>query len=297
MKKFLEISQAGLILLGLMMCGLFLTSSLTYLPVGGDSRQWLVFSAQNILAFILPSVLAWRICFRKPALNAVGADTRPSAFMISVALLIYVLGVPALNQIIDWNQNIHLPAAFSSFEEWCREMERLAASQTESLLGNTSITNLIVNILVIGVLTGIGEEFFFRGAMQRMLLHCKVNHHAAIWSSAFVFSLLHFQFFGFVPRVLLGAWFGYLYWWSGSIWVNSFAHALNNSLVIISTWLISKGYLSGQFDTVGVADGGFPVWALLSASAVALSLYLLRFRLNGRHGSDNINQNSIDSLH
>lgn len=135
-----------------------------------------------------------------------------------------------------------------------------------------------MNILVIGVLTGIGEEFFFRGALQRMLVWCRVNHHVAIWTAAFIFSSLHFQFFGFVPRLLLGAFFGYMYWWSGNIWVNSFAHALNNSLVIISTWCINKGYISEEFDMFGVSDGGIPVFAMLSAISVAVVIIVLHNR-------------------
>ena len=168
-----------------------------------------------------------------------------------------------------------LPDALSEFEEWCRAMEEQAEELTTGLLNSTGLFPTIINILLIGVLTGIGEEFFFRGGLQRMMLWCKVNPHAAIWITATVFSAIHFQFFGFVPRLLLGAFFGYLYWWSGNIWVNSFAHALNNSLVIVSTWCINKGYLSEKFDMFGVSEGGLPVFAIISAILVSAIIFML----------------------
>ncbi|MDE6379956.1 MAG: CPBP family intramembrane metalloprotease, partial [Muribaculaceae bacterium] len=235
-----------------------------------------IFAGQNILAFIIPAMLMWKLCFHVSPINAIEASDLPSLKMIGIAILIYFAGMPALNQIVYWNQEMQLPDFMSNFEEWSREMEKLAEEQTKGLLSSTSLFPTIMNILVIGVLTGIGEEFFFRGALQRGLAWCGINRHAAIWSAAFIFSAVHFQFYGFVPRMLLGALFGYLYMWSGSIWVNSFAHALNNSLVIISTWCINKGILAEEFDMVGVADGGFPYPALISGAAVAATIYILK---------------------
>lgn len=283
MRKFLEICQFVLVLGGLMLCGLFLTSALAYLPVSGVCKQWIIFSGQNILAFILPALLTWKICFGKIDSKGIGITTMPSILMLVASVVIYLAGIPFLNQIIYWNQEMHLPEAFSSFEEWCRVMEQTAAQQTSSMLAGTSLTHLLINIGVIGILTGIGEEFFFRGAFQGMLIKCKVNPHTAIWTSAVIFSILHFQFFGFVPRVILGAWFGYLYWWSGSIWINSFAHALNNSLVILSAWMIDKGIIGEEFDTFGVSADSFPWPAVASAVAVALLIIFLTKRMKKPH--------------
>ncbi|MDE7345706.1 MAG: CPBP family intramembrane metalloprotease [Muribaculaceae bacterium] len=268
MKRFIDICQFILVLLGLALCGLFITTSLGLLPFHGNALQWTIFTGQNILAFIIPAMLMWKICFKLSPLCAIEADRFPSMKMIGIALAIYFIGMPALNQIVYWNQELQLPGFLSSFDQWCRDLERLAEEQTKGLLNSTAFIPTAMNILVIGVLTGIGEEFFFRGALQRGLVWCGVNPHTAIWTSAIIFSAVHFQFFGFVPRMLLGAFFGYLYWWGRNIWVNSFAHALNNSLVIISTWCINKGFLSEEFDMLGVSDGGFPTAAVGSAIAV-----------------------------
>lgn len=275
MKNFIDICQFTLVLFGLMICGLFLTTLISLLPIHGYAQQWAIFAGQNILAFIIPALLAWKMCFKASPFLAMGAEDLPSARMLGIMLLLYFVGMPALNQIVYWNQEMHLPEFLAGFEEWCRNMESLAEEQTKGLLSSTTLFSTAMNIIIIGVLTGIGEEFFFRGAFQRMLVWCRINPHVAIWTAAVVFSALHFQFFGFVPRVILGALFGYLYWWSGNIWVNATAHALNNSLVIVSTWMINKGILSEEFDSVGVAEGGFPVVGVISAAAVGVILYCL----------------------
>lgn len=278
MKQFIDISQFVLVLLGLMLCGLFATSVIGTLPLGepmGFARLWTIFAAQNILAFILPALLTWYVCFKMQPFKAISADVAPSWKMIGVAVLLFIIGIPLLNQIVYWNQEMHLPESMSGFEEWCRNMEETANEMTSGLLDSTAIIPTITNIFIIGVLTGIGEEFFFRGALQRMLVTCRINPHIAIWTSAVIFSAAHFQFFGFVPRLLLGAFFGYLYWWSGSIWVNAFAHALNNSLVIISNWCINRGVISEDFDMLGVSYDSFPIIALISGIAVSCTIYYL----------------------
>lgn len=273
MKKFIDICQFALVLMGLMICGLFVTSLLGILPLKGHSLQWIIFAGQNIFAFFIPAILTWKFCFKVSPFLAVGAECIPPLKMIGIALLLYFVGMPALNQIVYWNQEMKLPEFLSSFEDWCRNMENLAEEQTKGLLNTTSLFPTIMNILIIGVMTGIGEEFFFRGAFQKMLIWCRINPHVAIWTAAVVFSALHFQIFGFIPRVLLGAFFGYLYWWSGNIWINSIAHALNNILVIISTWCINKGLLSEDFDTFGVSDYGLPIYPILSMIAVIVLIF------------------------
>lgn len=278
MKKFIDICQFVLVLMGLMICGLFVTTLIGLLPLHGNAMQWSIIAGQNILAFIIPALLTWKMCFKVNPFKAIESEKCPTAKMIGITVLIYIVGMPALNQIVYWNQEMSLPEVFSGFEEWCRSMEEQAEELTKGLLCSTKLLPTIINILLIGVLTGIGEEFFFRGAFQRMLIWCKVNHHAAIWIAATVFSALHFQFFGFIPRLLLGAFFGYVYWWSGNIWTNAFAHALNNSLVIISTWCINRGLLSEEFDMMGVSEGGLPVSAIISAVLTAAAIYFLHHR-------------------
>ena len=133
-----------------------------------------------------------------------------------------------------------MPDALSGLEKSLKALEDSNKEQINILLGEPTIGSLIMSVLIIGLLTGLGEELFFRGTLQNIFRTRPMNPHSAIWITAIIFSALHFQFYGFIPRVLLGAFFGYLILWSGSIWLPIFAHALNNSLVVITSWISSR---------------------------------------------------------
>ena len=190
---------------------------------------------QDLLVFILPALLTALVSTKLPA-RLLCIDTKPRAIIVLWSLLTLVVSIPAMNAIIEWNQNLHLPAAMSGFETTMRQLESNAQAVTDSLMAGASVPSLIVSILIVGILAGFSEELFFRGAMQRIMSASRMNMHAVIWSVAFIFSLFHFQFFGFAPRLLLGAYFGYLLWWSRSIWIPVFVHMFNNSLVVFTTW-------------------------------------------------------------
>ena len=114
-----------------------------------------------------------------------------------------------------------------------RAAEESAGAATEQMLSASTIGQLILIIFVMGVLTGIGEELLFRGSVQRLFSENGTNVHLAIWITAFIFSAVHMLFYGLVPRMLIGAFLGYLYVWSGSLWLPIMGHALNNSVAVL----------------------------------------------------------------
>lgn len=191
---------------------------------------------QDLFAFILPAIATACVICRKPAelLRITGGLSGRSLLAI---LLIVGVSIPAMEALIHWNANLHFPAALAGIEEAARRMEEAASTQIELILkSNISIIGLILNILIIGVMAGFSEELLFRGCFQRLLTTGRVNPHIAIWTVAFVFSAFHFQVFGFVPRMLLGAYFGYLLLWTRSIWAPVLAHTLNNSIYVVAAW-------------------------------------------------------------
>jgi len=121
----------------------------------------------------------------------------------------------------------------------------------------------------------LGEELLFRGVVQRILTEMTRNHHWGIWLSAALFSALHLQFFGFIPRLLLGAIFGYLLVWSGSLWLPILAHFVNNAGAVIALWLSGKGVISPAVEEFGA---GMEYWyyALPSLVIGALVLWAIR---------------------
>lgn len=144
---------------------------------------------------------------------------------------------------IEWNAGITLPEYFSGIEQWAERMEESMQVLTEYLTDFESTGYFVLAIIVIAVIPGIGEEILFRGFLQNILKRIFKNDHAAVWVAAILFSAIHFQFYGFIPRMLLGALFGYLYLWTGNLLVPIVAHFFNNSLSLFALYFYQKGKL------------------------------------------------------
>lgn len=189
---------------------------------------------QDVGIFIIPAFITARIFNNGRTVQTLMLDKFPGWSHLGMMLLIYIASIPMMNSIIEWNEGIRLPESMAGIEQWLRAQENMALQATELMMDIDSVGQLIVVILTIGLLTGIGEELIFRGSIQRLMIENRVNVHAAIWISAFIFSALHMQFYGFVPRMLLGAFFGYLVVCSGSLWLPILAHALNNTMATVT---------------------------------------------------------------
>ena len=162
--------------------------------------------------------------------------------LVTVFLVIIFMAVNSV--FIEWNANVNFPDFLSDFERWAREREDAATELTKSLTQFASGGELLLALVVIAILPAIGEELVFRGLIQSELHRATRNVHVAIWFAAFLFSAIHFQFFGFVPRLLLGALFGYLYYWSGSLILAIVAHFVNNAIPVIALYLYQRGAVS-----------------------------------------------------
>lgn len=222
---------------------------------------------QDILVFIIPAVVLALLSSRLPA-RFLGLE-RPRAMFAVMALCTMVCSIPAMNALVAWNQSWQLPAALHSA---LRTMEDTAAEQTALMLGGDSWGSLVLSLLVVGVMAGLSEELFFRGALQRVLLSRPMGVHAAVWITAVAFSAMHMQLFGFVPRLLLGAFFGYAMVWSGSVWVPVLLHVVNNSMVVTARFLYLRGDMTTDPDSIGV---GSTVIISLSVALTAMGLWRL----------------------
>ncbi len=232
---------------------------------------------QDVVMFIMPAVVTAMLVSRTPArLLEVDRMMSPDSLVLAIAAL--VASIPAMNALVEWNQSLTLPAALSGVETWMRNAEMQAQGAVEVLLGGTSYGDLIVGLLIVAVLAGFSEEIFFRGALQRLIMSGPLNHHLAIWLTAFIFSAFHMQFFGFFPRLVLGGYFGYLLYWSRSLWLPVIIHALNNGLVVYFSWKERgvDGEVASSFDGFGVDS----LWLILvSVVLTAATVVLLKSRV------------------
>lgn len=271
----MRLSRRLLLLLCLMLLGVIATSILLiFVP---DGNLFAMLTMQDILAFILPAVVTMAIIYRRP-FHVMGLDRAPSWLAITIVILFYVISLPAMNWLVEMNKAMSLPSWMAGIEQAMRAAEDSAAEVTQEMLNINSVGQLILCVLVVGVMAGLSEEMLFRGAMLRTMQDSRLGNHAVVWITAFLFSALHMQFYGFVPRMLLGVWLGYLFVWTGSLWVPIIAHTLNNSTVVLMSYLSNKGVIPEGFgDNLGLpAAGSFPWLAtcsLIASLALAISVH------------------------
>lgn len=189
-----------------------------------------LFSA--IGTFLFPALaLAW-LCSNNPK-EYLSIGEMPKGHILLLTFFSVFLLSPAISLTGLLNRQMELPSFMEPMENWMRVQEETAEKLTLMLLAGEGFVTLILNLIVIAVAAGVTEEFLFRGALQRVIGKWTHNHHIIIWSAAIIFSAFHMQFFGFLPRMLLGAYFGYLLYWSRNIWVPVFAHFVNNAFAVI----------------------------------------------------------------
>jgi hypothetical protein len=265
---FVSIAIIGFLIAGF-------AGSLIIMKFGADSTPAMRIASviQSIFQLILPALLTAMLVTRMPA-DFLRLRAGFSVGILVWAFVILMVSTPAMNYIIELNNNMSLPQSMSGLEDWFRRSEDNAARSLTVLQGEHNIINLIVSILIMGLLAGFGEELFFRGAFQRLLTTGGVNRHLAVWSVAFVFSAIHFQFYGFVPRLLLGAYLGYLLVWSKSLWLPIAIHALNNTLYVILHWDYRDAATQPLSDGIGAGSS----WPYAVVSAVITAVAIIYFR-------------------
>lgn len=229
---------------------------------------------QSIGLFIVPSfILAWLFYGNTKAYLFLNRKSSTVSYLLVVVLVFFTM--PIINFIGEWNNQMQLPEWLSGLEDWARGAEDRAIELTEAFLKVESISGLMFNIFMIAFLPAIGEELLFRGVIQRIFTRWTRNHHWGIWISAILFSALHIQFYGFVPRLLLGVLFGYLLVWSGSMWLPITAHFFNNAFAVVAMYLVDRNILDSKVEEIGTTSESYYA-AVLSLVLVLLILFIIK---------------------
>ncbi|WP_240985475.1 CPBP family intramembrane glutamic endopeptidase [Acididesulfobacillus acetoxydans] len=103
------------------------------------------------------------------------------------------------------------------------------------LLTHVSALTLLLNVLLAAVLAPMIEETLFRGIIFSSLKSYFGPGTAAVLSAA-LFSGLHLQLVGFIPRFVLGLMLAYLYSKNRSLYPSMVFHSLNN---LVATLLMA----------------------------------------------------------
>jgi len=238
---------------------------------------------ESVFLFLIPALLAaW--LFSNGTLEYLFANIKPSGITLLLVLFSWIAAIPLMNALTLFNSEMELPGWMNSIEIRIRAMEENAGRLTELFLAGEKTRDLAINMVMIALLPALGEEFLFRGILQRLFVEWTNNKHLGIWISAFFFSFIHFQFYGFLPRFLLGLYFGYLLVWSSSIWVPICGHFINNGFAVIYYHFSKQPMGETVMDKLGTGNNGH-LMLYLSVFFTSVFLGLIFLQEKARRGS------------
>jgi len=258
---------------------------LIFLVGGGTLADMLLPGDEHINLLKISQIFASIITFVVPAVvfsylktnNPIKYHSFKFPFVLSALgltiLLVYVF-FPAMTQSYIWNQAIEFPSFLSGIEELFKSLEEQAAALTESLLQMDSIGDLLLNLLMVGVVAGFAEEILFRGTIQKFLVEWWGNHHIAIILTGLIFSAIHMQFYGLIPRWLLGILFGYIFYFTKNIWMPIIAHTVFNSTQVLAYYFSQTGAINVNVDEVETV----PIFAVLISVILTAALFYLLYQ-------------------
>jgi uncharacterized protein len=197
--------------------------------------------AQTIGLFLVPALILNYLIFPREERFLTPNKFKMPFLILGIVLVSLVVSIPLVSKLIEWNSLFRFPEWGSEIEILFKRMEEERNLLTERMLDGRSIPGLLINLMIIAILPAISEEFIFRGILQKLLTNWFRSGHTAIFISAILFSAIHFQFYGFFPRLLLGIYFGYLFYWSRNIWVAVWAHFANNAIAVLLLYLENTG--------------------------------------------------------
>ena len=224
----------------------------------------------SITIFILPALLFACLASRD-VFSSLSINKKVNSRSIILVVILVIAVLPIVNFTQEINQLMALPDWLSGIEQWMKTQEENSEVVVKAFLSSTGLLALFGNLVVMALIPAIGEELCFRGVMQNIFGKMFQNPHIAIWVTAAIFSAIHMQFYGFLPRMLLGAMLGYLYHWSGSLWLAILAHFLNNGFAVFMAYLIGIGSMSSDIEEIGAGEG---LWIIVISSMLISGLLL-----------------------
>lgn len=268
-------------LMALLVCSLFGGAITFFLAVGNDIDKLKLGQAiSSALLFIAPPLILYAFTRSQP-MHEIGFRKPNNIWMLLIGVALMFVSLPLTNLLGSWNEKMNFGAMFEALEAMLKQMEEAAGDLTERMLQVDTIGGLLVNLLIIALIPAIGEELTFRGMLQQSLTKRIKNVHVAVLLSAFIFSFIHFQFYGFLPRMFLGMILGYMFYYSGSLWTSILMHFVNNGTAVVAAYLEHKGLTNVDYEHFGATSS---VWLLLLSLVVTVGLIVLSNKINIKYG-------------
>jgi len=227
----------------------------------------------HIGMFIIPAIV-FALFINKNFSTYLKINKKPFFRTIILCILIFGSVLPFLGFLIQINEMIVFPSFLKGIEAWMKHSEEQALKITEALLNVSTYRSYAFNIFLIAVIPAIGEEFIFRGCLQRLLSEWIKKSHLAVFITAFIFSAIHLQFYGFMPRLFLGLVLGYAFLWSGNLWYPIVLHFINNAFTVTAYFIKNKINISVETLEKSVSNNYLAV--IISVVIFAILFYLFK---------------------
>lgn len=244
-------------------------------PTGHPSGRNIILVLQavpSLGAFIIAPLYFMRKIARR---HVQSLNPNPQVWLVPALICSFLIiaFMPFNALFIQWNNNMNLPDWLSGLERWMQEKETALKELTTFLTSFETLPQLLVGFVVIALIPAIGEELVFRGLLQPRVQKLTGNLHAAVWITGFIFSAIHFQFYGLIPRMLLGVLLGYLYVWSGNLWYPIIGHFTNNGFTLLMIYLYKNKTVDIDIESTATVPLGTALFSLL---IVAVLVYALK---------------------
>lgn len=234
-------------------------------PMSLDSLRFMQISSQ-IFTFIIPPILYAALTKEKP-FKSLGFNKSTLLWLILGATLIYFI-MPLNSVFAEWNANIKLPESMSALENIMKELQENATEIMEKMVNVNTVGGLVLNLFMIAGLAALGEEMLFRSVIQTSLIKICKNAHVGIFLASFIFSFIHFEFYGFIPRLVLGLLLGYMFYYSNSIWIPMAMHFMNNGTIVVLYFLNNVGITNIDVESFGETNTFILILSIVATAAL-----------------------------
>lgn len=211
-------------------CMLFVPSCLFALVVSGKNPFWLGFSKHFNFVQII------------------------------IAVVVMFLATMMAGPLSDLSRK--LLSQMPSLNEMANKLESTYNDQVTAISNLKSWPEFLIALVIMAFLPAMFEEIYFRGVIQNLFVRWWKLPVMAIIASSLIFSLVHMSVYLFLSRMVLGFVLGWMYYRSKNIWVNIFAHFINNAMALTALFWYN---LNKKPVTPDKIDPRFTVWTGLIA--------------------------------
>lgn len=277
---------AALVVIGLIVGSVI---GLLYAIISGNdimslnSLRFMQISSQ-IFTFVLPPILYAMLVKERP-FKSLGFSKSTILWLILGVAMMYTI-LPLNSIFTEWNANIKFPESLASFEKLMQDLQENATEIMMRFINVDTIGGLILNLFMIAGLAALGEELLFRSVIQTSLIRICKNAHIGIFIASAIFSLFHMEFYGLLPRLVLGLLMGYMYYYSRSIWIPMAMHFANNGTIVFLYYLNNIGAINIDVESFGETN----IFVLILSIIAMVALFWFTIKLNKKEGLEIDNQ-------